>query len=153
MKYKELKELLIEHMDNGSTMTLKSLLNTLIQCDDIQYIYFCYESYKIASKDYEDIRMPIRTNYMTGFIRDKHDYKIYNSVGIHVYNGSGSIIGCIWFGKEGLISLHEGRDRYNNRIKNSKIDLADNVNLIRIDNNRVDYKTIFKEGRGIKAIN
>ena len=117
MKYKELKELLIEHMDNGSTMTLKSLLNTLIQCDDVQYIYFCYKSYKIPSKVYEEIRIPVRMNYMTGFIRDKHDYKIYNNVGIDMYNDSGSIIGCVWFGKEGLMSLYEGVDRYDKRIK------------------------------------
>ena len=45
MKYEELKQLLIEHMNNGSTINLKSLLNTLIQCDDVHDIRFCYRDY------------------------------------------------------------------------------------------------------------
>ena len=123
MKYEELKQLLIEHMNNGSTINLKSLLNTLIQCDDIHDIRFCYKNYRIASKDFKEAKIAHRTKYMTGYIKDKNDREIYNNIGIDLLNESRIVIGIIWFGKEDLMSLHEGRDKNHNRIRKSVISL------------------------------
>ena len=146
MKYEELKQLLIEHMNNGSTINLKSLLNTLIQCDDVHDIRFCYRDYRIASKDFKEAKITYSTRYMVGYIKDKNGREIYNNIGIDLVNESRVIVGIIWFGREDLISLYERRDRNHDRIKHTEINLADNINLIRVDDDRVDYKILFEEG-------
>ena len=146
MKYEELKQLLIEHMNNGSTINLKSLLNTLIQCDDVHDIRFCYRDYRIASKDFKEAKITYSTRYMVGYIKDKNGREIYNNIGIDLVNESRVVIGIIWFGREDLISLYEKRDRNHDRIKHTEINLADNINLIRVDDDRVDYKILFEEG-------
>ena len=146
MKYEELKQLLIEHMNNGSTINLKSLLNTLIQCDDVHDIRFCYRDYRIASKDFKEAKITYSTRYMVGYIKDKNGREIYNNIGIDLLNESRVVIGIIWFGREDLISLYEKRDRNHDRIKHTEINLADNINLIRVDDDRVDYKILFEEG-------
>ena len=146
MKYEELKQLLIEHMNNGSTINLKSLLNTLIQCDDVHDIRFCYRDYRIASKDFKEAKITYSTRYMVGYIKDKNGREIYNNIGIDLVNESKVVVGIIWFGREDLISLYEKRDRNHDRIKHTEIDLADNINLIRVDDDRVDYKILFEEG-------
>ena len=146
MKYEELKQLLIEHMNNGSTINLKSLLNTLIQCDDIHDICFCYRNYRIASKDFKEAKIAHRTKYMTGYIKDKNDREIYNNIGIDLLNESRIVIGIIWFGREDLMSLHEGRDKNHNRIRYYEVNLIDNINLIKVDDDKVDYKILFEEG-------
>lgn len=146
MKYEELKQLLIEHMNNGSTINLKSLLNTLIQCDDVHDIRFCYRNYRIASKDFKEAEIAHPIKYMTGYIKDKNDREIYNNIGIDLINESKVVIGIIWFGREDLMSLREGRDKNHNRIRHTEINLADNINLIRVDDNRVDCKILFEEG-------
>ena len=146
MKYEELKQLLIEHMNNGSTINLKSLLNTLIQCDDVHDIRFCYRDYRIASKDFKEAKITYSTRYMVGYIKDKNGREIYNNIGIDLLNESRVVIGIIWFGREDLISLYERRDRNHDRIKHTEINLADNINLIRVDDDRVDYKILFEEG-------
>ena len=146
MKYEELKQLLIEHMNNGSTINLKSLLNTLIQCDDVHDIRFCYRDYRIASKDFKEAKIIYSTRYMVGYIKDKNGREIYNNIGIDLLNESRVVIGIIWFGREDLISLYERRDRNHDRIKHTEINLADNINLIRVDDDRVDYKILFEEG-------
>lgn len=146
MKYEELKQLLIEHMNNGSTINLKSLLNTLIQCDDVHDIRFCCRDYRIASKDFKETKIIYSTRYMVGYIEDKNGRKIYNNIGIHLVNESRVVIGIIWFGREDLISLYERRDRNHDRIKHTEINLADNINLIKVDDDRVDCKILFEEG-------
>ena len=146
MKYEELKQLLIEHMNNGSTINLKSLLNTLIQCDDVHDIRFCYRDYRIASKDFKEAKITYSTRYMVGYIEDKNGREIYNNIGIDLVNESRVVVGIIWFGREDLISLYERRDRNHDRIKHTEINLADNINLIRVDNDRVDCKILFEEG-------
>lgn len=146
MKYEELKQLLIEHMNNGSTINLKSLLNTLIQCDDVHDIRFCYRDYRIASKDFKEAKITYSTRYMVGYIKDKNGREIYNNIGIDLVNESRVVIGIIWFGREDLISLYERRDRNHDRIKHTEINLADNINLIRVDDDRVDCKILFEEG-------
>ena len=146
MKYEELKQLLIEHMNNGSTINLKSLLNTLIQCDDVHDIRFCYRDYRIASKDFKEAKITYSTRYMVGYIKDKNGREIYNNIGIDLVNESKVVVGIIWFGREDLISLYEKRDRNHDRIKHTEINLADNINLIRVDDDRVDYKILFEEG-------
>lgn len=146
MKYEELKQLLIEHMNNGSTINLKSLLNTLIQCDDIHDIRFCYKNYRIASKEFKEAKMTCPTKYMEGYVEDKNGREIYNNIGIDLVNESRAVIGVIWFGREDLLSLYEGRDRNHNIIRHTEISLADNINLIKVDNDRVDYKILFEEG-------
>lgn len=146
MKYEELKQLLIEHMNNGSTINLKSLLNTLIQCDDVHDIRFCYRNYRIASKDFKEAKITYSTRYMVGYIEDKNGREIYNNIGIDLINESKVVIGIIWFGREDLISLYEKRDRNHDRIKHTEINLADNINLIRVDDDRVDCKILFEEG-------
>ena len=146
MKYEELKQLLIEHMNNGSTINLKSLLNTLIQCDDVHDIRFCYRDYRIASKDFKEAKITYSTRYMWGYIEDKNGREIYNNIGIDLVNESRVVVGIIWFGREDLISLYERRDRNHDRIKHTEINLADNINLIRVDNDRVDCKILFEEG-------
>ena len=146
MKYEELKQLLIEHMNNGSTINLKSLLNTLIQCDDVHDIRFCYRDYRIASKDFKEAKITYSTRYMVGYIKDKNGREIYNNIGIDLVNESRVVVGIIWFGREDLISLYEKRDRNHDRIKHTEINLADNINLIRVDDDRVDYKILFEEG-------
>ena len=146
MKYEELKQLLIEHMNNGSTINLKSLLNTLIQCDDVHDIRFCYRDYRIASKDFKEAKIAYSTRYMVGYIKDKNGREIYNNIGIDLVNESRVVVGIIWFGREDLISLYERRDRNHDRIKHTEINLADNTNLIRVDDDRVDCKILFEEG-------
>ena len=146
MKYEELKQLLIEHMNNGSTINLKSLLNTLIQCDDVHDIRFCYRDYRIASKDFKEAKITYSTRYMVGYIKDKNGREIYNNIGIDLVNESRVVVGIIWFGREDLISLYEKRDRNHDRIKHTEINLADNINLIRVDDNRVGCKILFEEG-------
>ena len=146
MKYEELKQLLIEHMNNGSTINLKSLLNTLIQCDDVHDIRFCYRDYRIASKDFKEAKITYSTRYMVGYIKDKKKKKKKKNIGIDLVNESRVVVGIIWFGREDLISLHEGRDRNHDRIKHTEINLADNINLIRVDDDRVDCKILFEEG-------
>ena len=146
MKYEELKQLLIEHMNNGSTINLKSLLNTLIQCDDVHDIRFCYGDYRIASKDFKEAKITYSTRYMVGYIKDKNGREIYNNIGIDLVNKSRVVVGIIWFGREDLISLYEKRDRNHDRIKHTEINLADNINLIRVDDDRVDCKILFEEG-------
>ena len=146
MKYEELKQLLIEHMNNGSTINLKSLLNTLIQCDDVHDIRFSYRDYRIASKDFKEAKITCPTKYMAGYIKDKNGCEIYNNIGIVLINESKVVIGVIWFGKEDLMSLHEGRDKNHNRIRYYEVSLIDNINLIRVDDDRVDRKILFKEG-------
>ena len=146
MKYEELKQLLIEHMNNGSTINLKSLLNTLIQCDDIHDIRFCYRDYRNASKDFKEAKITYSTRYMVGYIKDKNGREIYNNIGIDLVNESKVVVGIIWFGREDLISLYEKRDRNHDRIKHTEINLADNINLIRVDDDRVDCKILFEEG-------
>ena len=146
MKYEELKQLLIEHMNNGSTINLKSLLNTLIQCDDVHDIRFCYRNYRIASKDFKEAKITYSTRYMVGYIKDKNGREIYNNIGIDLVNESRVVIGIIWFGREDLISLYERRDRNHDRIKHTEINLADNINLIKVDDDRVDCKILFEEG-------
>ena len=146
MKYEELKQLLIEHMNNGSTINLKSLLNTLIQCDDVHDIRFCYRDYRIASKDFKEANITYSTRYMVGYIEDKNGREIYNNIGIDLVNESRVVVGIIWFGREDLLSLCERRDRNHDRIKHTEINLADNINLIRVDDDRVDCKILFEEG-------
>ena len=146
MKYEELKQLLIEHMNNGSTINLKSLLNTLIQCDDVHDIRFCYRDYRIASKDFKEAKITYSTRYMVGYIKDKNGREIYNNIGIDLVNESRVVVGIIWFGREDLISLYERRDRNHDRIKHTEINLTDNINLIRVDDDRVDCKILFEEG-------
>ena len=146
MKYEELKQLLIEHMNNGSTINLKSLLNTLIQCDDVHDIRFCYRDYRIASKDFKEAKITYSTRYMVGYIKDKNGREIYNNIGIDLVNESRVVVGIIWFGREDLISLYERRDRNHDRIKHTEINLADNINLIRVDDDRGDCKILVEEG-------
>ena len=84
------------------------------------------------------------TNQVTG--KDKNGREIYNNIGIDLVNESRVVVGIIWFGREDLISLYEKRDRNHDRIKHTEINLADNINLIRVDDDRVDYKILFEEG-------
>ena len=118
MLYNELKKDLIELMHEATPMNLKSLINTIRNC-----------------KDVETVR--VRKFYMRGDIFSDDNKKIYNNSYLEVIDNDDNDIGTIWYGRIDWLSPE--RDKYRDGTPIEKdttlsIDVKnDIINIISVD--------------------
>lgn len=147
MLYDELVDILFDYMNNGITISLKSLLNSIMDCVDVNSIDMYHDGDLISNKyEIEDMdkNTKYKHNYMSGYMEDKSYRYMYNNAGIRIYNKNQRELGSLWFGEENILSTEKGRDRYGNGIKDYQIHWkTDIVYLILIDNTPVDRDVIF----------
>ena len=145
MQYTELRQMLIDYMNHGLTMNLKSLINTVLLCTDVSHIQFS----KYAAFHYEsvnEIKRNSRRTYMDGFLYDKHGVAIFNNSYFYVYNHDNKEIDCIWFSEYNLTSLDRYRNRHGDRIDENDLRINwDNsyVYIVSMNNNLIDSRVIF----------
>ena len=147
MLYEELRDILIDYMNNGAILNLHSLLNTLIDCEDINYIvlYTSLEDLRMTNKENCNI-IANNTKYMTGYIRDKNSDFIYNNAGLRIYDKEDIQMDVIWFGRYDLLSNEKNCDRYGNPLQEFDIKLTDDINIIGFiadRTTRIDKKVLF----------
>lgn len=151
MVYKELRETLIDFMENGAVLTLKSLLNTLIQCKDIKSLAFSFSSALNICNE-KDIKLNFEENYMTGYIADKYENEIYNNIGINIYNEDSKLIETIWFGRTDILSPEQRTNIKGEPLTDCKVRLSDEINIIAFTNEHgvteqaIDRRILFEEG-------
>ena len=147
MLYNELVDILYDYMNNGITISLKSLLNSIMDCVDVNSIDMYHDGDLISNKyEIEDMDKNIKYehSYMSGYMEDKFRELIYNNAGIRVYDKNQRSLGSLWFGEEHMLSIERYKDRYGNEIKDYQIHWkTDIVYLILIDSTPVDKDVIF----------
>lgn len=147
MLYDELVDTLYDYMNNGITINLKCLLNSIMDCEDVNSIDMYHDGNLISNKyEIEDMDKNIKYNhnYMSGYMEDKFHELIYNNAGIRVYDKNQRSLGSLWFGEEHMLSTEMNRDRYGNKIEDYQIHWkTDIVYLILIDNTPIDRDVIF----------
>lgn len=147
MLYEDLREILVDYMNNGAILNLHSLLNTLIECEDVSYmeLYTSLENLRMTNKEnYNAITHDAK--YMTGYIKDKNSDFIYNNTGLRIYDKEESQMDVIWFGRYDLLSSEKNCDRYGNPLQEFDIKLTDDINIIGFIADRVtriDKKVLF----------
>lgn len=147
MLYEDLREILVDYMNNGAILNLHSLLNTLIECEDVSYmeLYTSLENLRMTNKEnYNAITHDAK--YMTGYIKDKNSDFIYNNTGLRIYDKEESQMDVIWFGRYDLLSNEKNCDRYGNPLQEFDIKLTDDINIIGFIADRVtriDKKVLF----------
>lgn len=147
MLYEELRNILVDYMNNGAILNLHSLLNTLINCEDINYmvLYTSLEDLRITNKENCNI-IANDTKYMTGYIKDKNSDFIYNNTGLKIYDKENNQMDVIWFGRYDLLSNEKNCDRYGNPLQEFNIKLTDDINIIGFIADkviRIDRKVLF----------
>lgn len=147
MLYEDLREILVDYMNNGAILNLHSLLNTLIECEDVSYmeLYTSLGNLRMTNKEnYNAITHDAK--YMTGYIKDKNSDFIYNNTGLRIYDKEESQMDVIWFGRYDLLSNEKNCDRYGNPLQEFDIKLTDDINIIGFIADRVtriDKKVLF----------
>ena len=95
MTYKELSEDLIELMNNKTPISLKSLINTICECKDVERIidipYKAIKGTRIAKASYRNTTE--KREYLNGFINTSDKKRIYclTYITIALEEGYGSI--------------------------------------------------------------
>ena len=95
MTYKELSEDLIELMNNKTPISLKSLINTVCECNDVERIinipYKAIEGTKIAESS--RLYCKEKREYLNGFINTSDKKRVYclTYISIALEKGYGSI--------------------------------------------------------------
>ena len=95
MTYKELSEDLIELMNNKTPISLKSLINTICECKDVERIinipYEAIEGTRIAEASYRNTTE--KREYLNGFINTSDKKRVYclTYISIVLEKGYGSI--------------------------------------------------------------
>ena len=144
MQYSELKETLIEYMENGVTINLKSMVNSIFLCTDVEEIRLAISGFAYYS--FEDLKKRA-TTYMYSYILDKNKKAMFNNRSIIIIGKDGRNLGDIWFGRDDLLSLAQERDRYGKEIpilNGYSINWdTDNVYLVSIGAKLVDSTVIF----------
>lgn len=148
MLYDELVDILFDYMNNGITISLKSLLNSIMNCEDVNSIGMYHDRDFFISNKYEtedtDKNTKYKHNYMSGYIEDKFDRYMYNNVGIRIYNKNQIELGSLWFGEEHMLSTEKNKDRYGNEIEDYQVHWkTDIVYLILLNSIAVDRNVIF----------
>ena len=145
--------ILFDYMYNGITINLKSLLNSIMSCEDVGSIGMYHDgdliSHKSEIKDMDKERK-YRHRYMSGYMEDTNYKLIYNNAGIRIYDKEDRELGSLWFGEEHMLSREKNRDRYGNEINDYDIRwTTDTVYIILINRTAVDSKVIFEEGEAL----
>lgn len=144
MQYSELKETLIEYMENGVTINLKSMVNSIFLCTDVEEIRLAISGFAYYS--FEDLKKRT-TTYMYSYILDKNKKAMFNNRSIIIIGKDGRNLGDIWFGRDSLLSTMQERDRYGKEIpilNGYGINWdTDNVYLVSIGAKLVDSTVIF----------
>ena len=102
MLYQELRQMIIEHMEHEIPMSLKSLVNSVLMCEDISHIQFSQHA-AFRYQSLVEIMRNSRRSYMSGFIYDKHGIAIFNNSYFYVYGHNDNERDCIWFSDHDLI--------------------------------------------------
>ena len=144
MQYSELKKVLIECMENGVTINLKSMVNSIFLCSDVQEVRLSINGFSYYS--FNDIRKRNAT-YLYSYMHDCNKKAIFNNRALLVIGKDCNSLGDIWFGRDSLLSLMRERDRYGREIPvlngyNINWDI-DDVYLISVGENVVDADVIF----------
>ena len=145
MLYKDLKQALLEYMEHGVHISLKSLINSILLCDNVLNIRlteggFSYESFNEISTR--------AAQYMPSYIKDNNNKAIFNNRILIVYDKNDRILDEIWFGKVNLLSQEYNRDRYGNDISDVCNALSINwkqdvIYIITVGDTLVDSTVIF----------
>ena len=144
MQYSELKEMLIEYMENGVTINLKSMVNSIFLCTDVEEVRLAITGFSYYS--FNDLRKRSAT-YLYSYMNDCNKVPIFNNRALLVIGKDCRSLGDIWFGRDDLLSLMRERDRYGNEIpvlNGYAINWdTDNVYLISVADSVVDANAIF----------
>lgn len=144
MQYSELKKTLLEYMENGVTISLKSMVNSIFLCRDVQDIRLAMPGFAYNSFDELSSR---KTTYMSSYILDSNKKAVFNNRAVMVMGKNQMYLGDIWFGRDDLLSLSQYQDRYGQEIpmlNGYNIDwINDNVYIVSIGNNLADANKIF----------
>ena len=118
MLYNELKKDLIELMHEATPMNLKSLINTIRNCQDVKTVR-------------------VRKFYMRGDIFSDDNKKIFNNSYLEVIDNDDNDIGTIWYGRIDWLSPEREKYRDGTPIEEDTalyIDVKnDIINIISID--------------------
>ena len=138
MLYNELKKDLIELMHEATPMNLKSLINTIRNCQDVKTVR-------------------VRKFYSRGDIFSDDNKKIYNNSYLEVIDNDDNDIGTIWYGRIDWLSPERDKYRDGTPIEEDttlSIDIKnDIINIISIDCDAEDeefmilFYELFKELR------
>ena len=118
MLYNELKKDLIELMHEATPMNLKSLINTIRNCKDVETVW-------------------IKRFYSKGDIHTDDGKSVYNNSYLRILDDDDDEIGIIWFGRIDWLSPE--RDKYRDGTPIEKdttlsIDVKnDIINIISVD--------------------
>lgn len=118
MLYNELKKDLIELMHEATPMNLKSLINTIRNCENVKTII-------------------VRKFYSRGGIHTDDGKSVYNNSYLEVTDDNGNDIGTIWYGRIDWLSPERDKYRDGTPIEEDttlSIDVKnDIINIISID--------------------
>ena len=140
MTYKELSEDLIELMNNKTPVSLKSLINTVCECKDVERIInIPYEALKgtriaEASRSY----CKEEREYLNGFITASHKKRIYclTYISIALEKGYGSI----YYSRCDL-----PRSSYNDNAEIIEVDFEkDIIYIVGVNDKMISSEILFK---------
>lgn len=145
MLYQELRQMIIEHMEHEIPMSLKSLVNSVLMCEDISHIQFSQHA-AFRYQSLVEIMRNSRRSYMSGFIYDKHGIAIFNNSYFYVYDHNDNEKDCIWFSDHDLISLTRYRDRKGQHINEDELQIDwinTQIHVVSVEGNTIDSRVIF----------
>lgn len=127
MLYNELKKDLIELMHEATPMNLKSLINTIRNCENVKTII-------------------VRKFYSRGNIHTDDGKSVYNNSYLEVTDDNGDEIGVIWYGRIDWLSPERDKYRDGTPIEEDttlSIDVKnDTINIISVDCDAKDEEFI-----------
>ena len=139
MTYKELSEDLIELMNNKTPISLKSLINTICECKDVERIinipYEALKGTRIAEASYSHCKE--ERQYLNGFINTSDKKRIYclTYISIALEKGYGSI----YYSRCDL-----PRPNYNNNAEIIEVDFEkDVIYIVGVNDKMISTEVLF----------
>lgn len=140
MTYKELSEDLIELMNNKTPVSLKSLINTVCECKDVERIinipYEALERTRIAKASLPYCKE--ERQYLNGFINTSDKKRVYclTYISIALEKGYGSI----YYSRCDLPSPN-----YNSNTENIEVDFEkDIIYIVGVNDKMISSEILFK---------
>ena len=141
MTYKELSEDLIELMNNKTPISLKSLINTVCECKDVERIinipYEALEKTRIAKASLPYCKE--KRQYLNGFVNTSDKKRVYclTYITIPLEKGYGSI----YYSRCDL-----PRPEFDGRIEDVEVDFEkDIIYIIGVDDKMISTKILFNQ--------
>lgn len=139
MTYKELSEDLIELMNNKTPISLKSLINTVCECKDVERIinipYEALKGTRIAEASRSHCKE--KREYLNGFITASDKKRIYCLTYITIALEEG--YGSIYYSKCDLPRLN-----FNNNAENIEVDFEkDIVYIVGVNDKMISTEILF----------